>query len=882
MASGKGKKESGRSRKNVPASPKKERSLTGRAGTRSGQREESVLDAALSLYRRKQYKRIVEEYAQFDSSLITDMDSRRRFLALLAFSLATSGNLADAETAAMRGLELNDTDKDFYYVLAFINTGYKNHDLVIEYCQKYINSPDNPVRDANLSRGREGYLYNYLGLAQAAKNDPESACKSFMKAIEYDPTLEHAYLNLAGVLNSSNRTEEALKWVEKGLKKCRQVQELRMMKKNLENRVTISACMIVKDEEELLPGCLSSIRDWVDEIIIVDTGSTDRTVEIAREYGADVYFQEWANDFSAPRNLSLQKAACDWILVIDADEEFVGADVNKLRTILATTDSQLISVNVENINPRTGETSSGLISVRLFRNSPDFRYEGIVHNQLKYPEGLVALPVPVTIKHYGYNLAPEKMRQKLMRSRRLLEKQLEERPDFAFAHFNMAQLLRSLTDDDEPNINDKVIYHAERVIELTDKSLGIHLQAHHQAAFAALKKKDLDTAEKFLTKALKIKPDYLDAIFTYGQVYIARKNYDKAQRYMQKYLDLQHRYGQQIKTENMIQMYIRARHIAYYYLGLIQYELGNKEKAAEYFANTLAEQEPYRDTYIRLAGIYLEWKEPLRALPCIEKELVNNPDSDMAHLYKGGALMYLDQMDEAEACFLRALELTRDRTDVFKKAGCFLAGRKRYDDAIAAFGRWTDVEPKRFEPWHLKATAAYEAQDYNTAIESYRRCLELEPGNLEILNDLANCYFKLGDFVSAEVEYSKALETGTNLAIAYRNLGLTKIKLGKNKDALAFLTEYMETAPDDFAIEKAVADLYIGSGDFASAIQHLEKVLRNNPADIDSLFAISECYHSMGHIQSAQIGYSQILKINPGHRKAKERMAQLGASLKTV
>jgi len=140
----------------------------------------------------------------------------------------------------------------------------------------------------------------------------------------------------------------------------------------------------------------------------------------------------------------------------------------------------------------------------------------------------------------------------------------------------------------------------------------------------------------------------------------------------------------------------------------------------------------------------------------------------------------------------------------------------------------------------------------------------------------------LGDFVSAEVEYSKALETGTNLAIAYRNLGLTKIKLGKNKDALAFLTEYMETAPDDFAIEKAVADLYIGSGDFASAIQHLEKVLRNNPADIDSLFAISECYHSMGYIQSAQIGYSQILKINPGHRKAKERMAQLGASLKTV
>ncbi len=873
---------SGRINKTNRPTAKNRRSSVTRTGKKLPDPNASPLAAAQSLYQKKQYEQVCEKFLRFDLSEIPDRDDRRKFLAIMAISLTVTDRLEEAEIAAMKGLELNGSDKDFHYVLAYINVKYKNHDLVLEYCQKYLSNNENLSNTNNLSRGLDHFIYNYRGLAQAAKGDRNAACESYENAIEIDPKVEHAYLNVANLLNSLNHTDDALRWVKAGLQKCRQVQELRMMKKNLENRVTISACMIAKNEEELLPGCLRSIRDWVDEIIIVDTGSEDRTIEIAKEYGAKIYKQKWADDFSAPRNLSLQKASSDWIFVIDADEEFVAEDVNKLRTILAHTENRMISVNIENINPKTGETSSGLISIRLFKNSPDFYYEGIVHNQLKYPEGLEALPVPVTLKHYGYNLAPEKMRQKLLRSRALLEKQLEEQPDFAFAHFNMAQLLRSLTDENEPGINDKVVYHAKRVIELTDKSLGIHLQAHHQAAFASLKKKDLDTAEKYLGKALEIKPDYLDALFTYGQIYIARKDYDKAASALNKYLDLQQKYGQQVKTDNMIQMYIRARHIAYYYLGLMEYDLGRKEKAVEYFKLTLSEQEPFRDTYIRLACIYLDWQEPDRALPYLEKELVNNPDLDIAHLYKGGALMQQDRLVEAEEYFLNSLELTRDNQEVFKKAGCFLAGRREYTKAIDAFSRWVSIAPNLFEPWHLKARAEYEAEDFEAAIESFRRCLELDSENVEVLNDLANCYFKLGDYEAAEKEFSKALEMQTNLAVTYRNLGLTKIKLGKNKEALAFLTEYLQTTPDDFTIERAVADILIKLGSYASAIQHLEKILQHNSTDIDALLAISECYENMGHVQSAQIGYNQILKIRPGHQKAEAHIARIKAALKSV
>src|SRR3989338_5592832 len=83
---------------------------------------------------------------------------------------------------------------------------------------------------------------------------------------------------------------------------------------------TISLCMITKNEEKYLEQCLNSVKDLVDETIIVDTGSTDKTKEIAKRFNAKVYDFKWADDFSAARNESLKHATKDWILILDADE----------------------------------------------------------------------------------------------------------------------------------------------------------------------------------------------------------------------------------------------------------------------------------------------------------------------------------------------------------------------------------------------------------------------------------------------------------------------------------------------------------------------------------------------------------------------------------
>ncbi|MCL4691088.1 MAG: glycosyltransferase family 2 protein, partial [Candidatus Hydrogenedentes bacterium] len=96
---------------------------------------------------------------------------------------------------------------------------------------------------------------------------------------------------------------------------------------------TISLAMIVKDEAVHLPGCLDSVRDAVDEICIVDTGSTDDTLAVAKEYEAKVSVYLWSDDFAAARNESLRICTKDWILVLDADERIAVDDVPALRNL---------------------------------------------------------------------------------------------------------------------------------------------------------------------------------------------------------------------------------------------------------------------------------------------------------------------------------------------------------------------------------------------------------------------------------------------------------------------------------------------------------------------------------------------------------------------
>ena len=178
----------------------------------------------------------------------------------------------------------------------------------------------------------------------------------------------------------------------------------------------ISACMMVKNEEEMLPRALESIKDEVDEIIVVDTGSTDRTVEIARQYTDKVYFHQWFDDFSGMRNITLSYATGDYILILDADDEFrrMQPDLG-LREFLEKPRFNIYRFQLENVATKNVPTST-FNQIRLFRNGMGFKYHGIVHNQFD-AKGQGIAGAPFLILHYGYGLDEEKMEQKRRRSR---------------------------------------------------------------------------------------------------------------------------------------------------------------------------------------------------------------------------------------------------------------------------------------------------------------------------------------------------------------------------------------------------------------------------------------------------------------------------------
>ncbi|AEX84529.1 glycosyl transferase [Marinitoga piezophila KA3] len=195
------------------------------------------------------------------------------------------------------------------------------------------------------------------------------------------------------------------------------------MKKGL-----ISACIMAKNEEQNITRCLESIKDFCDEIIFVDTGSTDNTVEIAKKYTDKIYFFPWNGNFSDARNETLKYATSEWVFIVDADEEASEKLKNNIRSFLENLEKDIVAVYIPTINymdfdKKTTEIAS---TARFFRNGK-VKYENIVHNQPIYKGKQVKVDFP--LYHYGYIWTRLRRKQKTERTLALIEKYLKENPN---------------------------------------------------------------------------------------------------------------------------------------------------------------------------------------------------------------------------------------------------------------------------------------------------------------------------------------------------------------------------------------------------------------------------------------------------------------------
>ena len=164
--------------------------------------------------------------------------------------------------------------------------------------------------------------------------------------------------------------------------------------------VTISLCMIVKNEENTLARCLDSVRDIVDEIIIVDTGSMDRTKEIASHYTDKVYDFEWIDDFAAARNYSFSKATMDFILWLDADDVFLKEDGELFKLLKSDLTLQIDTVIMKYVlqTDEAGKEVNIFYRERMVKREKGYQWQDPIHEYIDFSKGLI-LHTEIAVTH---------------------------------------------------------------------------------------------------------------------------------------------------------------------------------------------------------------------------------------------------------------------------------------------------------------------------------------------------------------------------------------------------------------------------------------------------------------------------------------------------
>ena len=291
--------------------------------------------------------------------------------------------------------------------------------------------------------------------------------------------------------------------------------------------LSVSLCMIVKNEEKCLARCLASLKPVVDEMIVVDTGSSDRTIDIATVFGARVFDFNWNGDFSAARNYSLSKALGRWILIMDADEVLSERDYSYLPQLLRGCGDKEIAWSVVTRNYTNRTESEGWHAndggypeqeqgdgwypgkkVRLFPASQSVRFHGDIHEMVEADLRSLAITIEqadFVVHHFG-ELADDDRRTKLLRYYDMGKQKLRVRPDDIIAALELALQAGELELFDE-------------ALELWDDLLsrGItSLDVYFNRSYVLMGLNRFSEAAEMALKALEIHPNHKESAYNYG------------------------------------------------------------------------------------------------------------------------------------------------------------------------------------------------------------------------------------------------------------------------------------------------------------------------------------------------------------------------------
>jgi GT2 family glycosyltransferase/tetratricopeptide (TPR) repeat protein len=293
--------------------------------------------------------------------------------------------------------------------------------------------------------------------------------------------------------------------------------------RRLKNALT----MIVKNEETRLPACLESAGDLFDEVIVVDTGSTDNTKEVALRYGARVYDFPWVDSFAAARNEALRHATARWIMWLDADDRLDHQNRERVRLLFDGLGGEMAAyaVKVRSVLDAANLSFRLLDQVRIFPNHPEVRWDYRVHEQTL--PGVLRLGgqirwSDIVVDHVGYQQV-EVRRSKLERNLRLLEMDDAERPDDAFTLFNLGWTMMDLGQTEQ------ALPRLKRSLERSSPDSSIARKLYHLIAIAHRHFGQKDEALKVCRDGLERYPDDSELLFEEASLLLDAKEVERAE-----------------------------------------------------------------------------------------------------------------------------------------------------------------------------------------------------------------------------------------------------------------------------------------------------------------------------------------------------------------
>lgn len=306
----------------------------------------------------------------------------------------------------------------------------------------------------------------------------------------------------------------------------------------MKKKFSLSICMIVKNEEKYIDNCLKSMMPLIEkgiaEFVIVDTGSTDKTIEICKKYTDNIYYFEWQDNFSVARNYSISKADGEYIFIQDADQCVDKNSINDLVNLFKSKNYRsynTIYIRLRNYLNESLNEYSDLQFPLIFRNDGNFKYIGAVHNQPVFSEPIKF--TDIQINHFGYIMDEKKKLAKFNRTATILKKELSKNPDNYYYMFQLARSYNSIGKFEDSK------YQVVKYLKLISKKIDKEsLKYYRTAAQTYYLNNEFIKTIDICNDVLKVFPYFLDCIYLKGLSLNKVKNYGESIEFLNSYLNV--------------------------------------------------------------------------------------------------------------------------------------------------------------------------------------------------------------------------------------------------------------------------------------------------------------------------------------------------------